>query len=111
MTIFLFVSWQDAVMVSHTSPYRHFSDKNELILAIARDVQDKFNTALRDALNSTDGTQTEKNSGDGAGVCSFFSGKSGFSGTSIPDAGAVGTVLRQNTITQAVRPWKPTSRL
>ncbi len=58
--------------VSHTSPYRHFSDRNELILAIARDVQDKFNTALRDALNSTEGTQTEKILAMGRGYVHFF---------------------------------------
>lgn len=36
--------------VSHAAPYRHFKDKEELILAIAAEVLHRFNEALRAAI-------------------------------------------------------------
>ena len=58
--------------VSHTSPYRHFADKNELVLAIAARIQIKFNEALKDALNNTEGSQKEKVKAMGKRYVSFF---------------------------------------
>jgi len=60
--------------VSHASPYRHFADKNELILAVAAEIQNKFNTALKEALDGCSGTQDEKVRAMGKRYVSFFSG-------------------------------------
>jgi AcrR family transcriptional regulator len=37
--------------VSHTAPYRHFSSKDDLILAIALEAHHKFNQCLEEAVN------------------------------------------------------------
>lgn len=58
--------------VSHTSPYRHFSDKNELIRAIAREVQEKFNEALKEAMENVNGSQMNKVKAMGRGYVHFF---------------------------------------
>ena len=58
--------------VSHTSPYRHFSDKNELIMAISKEIQDKFNIALISALKETSGSQEDKVKAMGRKYVHFF---------------------------------------
>lgn len=58
--------------VSHTSPYRHFSSKEELILAIAGEIQNKFNTALKEGLASTEGSAEEKLNAMGKAYVYFF---------------------------------------
>lgn len=58
--------------VSHTSPYRHFSDKNELILAIAREIQSKFNSALKEALDNSTESPAERVKAMGRGYVHFF---------------------------------------
>ncbi len=58
--------------VSHTSPYRHFSDKEELIRAIAGEIHDKFNAALKAGLESVDGSSMEKVKAMGKAYVHFF---------------------------------------
>lgn len=58
--------------VSHTSPYRHFSSKEELILSIAREIQRKFNTALKEGLASIEGSPEEKMNAMGKAYVYFF---------------------------------------
>ncbi len=58
--------------VSHASPYRHFSDKNELILAIGREVQNKFNNALKNALENAEGSQLDRIRAMGREYVYFF---------------------------------------
>lgn len=58
--------------VSHTSPYRHFSDKNELILTIAREIQSKFNRALKETYEKTQGSPEEKAKAMGRSYVHFF---------------------------------------
>ena len=58
--------------VSHTSPYRHFKDKNELVLSIGREIQSKFNKALKKALDNTEGSQEEKIRAMGREYVYFF---------------------------------------
>lgn len=58
--------------VSHTSPYRHFSNKEELILAIAREIQNKFNTALKNGLDSVEGSALDKMKSMGKAYVYFF---------------------------------------
>jgi len=40
-----------ACNVSHTAPYRHFKSKDDLIIAIAIEVQHKFNVSLQEAVD------------------------------------------------------------
>lgn len=58
--------------VSHTSPYRHFSNKEELILAIAREIQGRFNRALKEGLASVEGSPKEKLNAMGKSYVYFF---------------------------------------
>lgn len=58
--------------VSHTSPYRHFSSKEELILAISREIQSKFNRALKNGLDSVEGSPGEKMKAMGKAYVYFF---------------------------------------
>ena len=58
--------------VSHTSPYRHFSDKEDLIKVLAREVQEKFNDALKKGMDETEGSSREKLKGMGRGYIRFF---------------------------------------
>jgi len=58
--------------VSHTSPYRHFSDKEDLIKVLSTEVQVKFNDALKTALDRTEGSSREKLKGMGRGYIHFF---------------------------------------
>jgi len=58
--------------VSHTSPYRHFSDKEDLIRVLSREVHDKFNNALKAAMDRTGGSPVDKLKGMGRGYVHFF---------------------------------------
>lgn len=58
--------------VSHTSPYRHFSDKEELIRTLAREIQDKFNKALKEGLDSVTGSSVDKVKAMGRAYVHFF---------------------------------------
>jgi len=58
--------------VSHTSPYRHFTDKEDLIRVLSKEVHEKFNTALREAMDRTEGSPEEKLKGMGRGYVRFF---------------------------------------
>lgn len=40
-----------ACNVSHTAPYRHFKSKDDLIIAIALEIQHKFNQSLQEAVD------------------------------------------------------------
>ena len=58
--------------VSHTSPYRHFSSKEELILAISQEIHAKFNTALKEGLDSVEGSLRDKLNAMGKAYVFFF---------------------------------------
>lgn len=58
--------------VSHTSPYRHFSSKEDLILTLAGEIQKKFNTALKNGLASVEGSAIEKVKAMGKAYVHFF---------------------------------------
>ncbi|MDC7235733.1 MAG: TetR/AcrR family transcriptional regulator [Spirochaetales bacterium] len=58
--------------VSHTSPYRHFASKEELILAVAQEIQSRFNTALKEGLASVEGSPKEKMKAMGKAYVHFF---------------------------------------
>ena len=59
--------------VSHNSPYRHFSDKDELIRILAGDIHTKFNQALQESLEKAGDSKEEKMQAMGRRAISIFS--------------------------------------
>ena len=57
--------------VSHNSPYRHFADKEELILAIGQEIEEKFNKALKEGIAEA-GTPEDMLLAMGRGYIHFF---------------------------------------
>ncbi len=61
--------------VSHNSPYRHFADKEELILAIGQEIEEKFNAALQEGMASCpEGTANDRLLAMGRAYILFFMG-------------------------------------
>jgi AcrR family transcriptional regulator len=58
--------------VSHTSPYRHFADKEKLIKALSVEVHEKFNTSLKESMDQVEGSPVDKLKGMGKGYVKFF---------------------------------------
>jgi len=58
--------------VSHTAPYRHFKNKDDLISAIAAEINGKFNDCLTEAVAAHPGNTTEQISEMGCAYVNFF---------------------------------------
>jgi AcrR family transcriptional regulator len=58
--------------VSHTAPYRHFKNKDELISAIAAEINCQFNDCLKTAVAAHPDSTKDQINGMGCAYVSFF---------------------------------------